>query len=157
MSQYIHFFTRVNNLFVPISTFPRDSAIYHVFSAAPYEKIEKLTLDDIKRATDALENDCHYWDEQLQKNERRKNIIATFNNTAEEKLNAIEECEQEHQNLMQFADEAQYGLSFCEFLLDMLDEFEDYTEHQKDKTDTYPELYYGVEIGYPTVDDIKED
>lgn len=157
MSQYIHFFTRVNNIFIPISTFPRDSAVYHVFSAAPYEKIEKLTLDDIKRAADALENDCRYWDEQLQKNERRKNIIATFNNSAEEKLKAIEDCEQEHQNLMQFADEAQYGLNFCVFLLDMLDEFESYAEHQKDQTKNCPELYYGVEIGYPTVDDIKEE
>lgn len=157
MSQYIHFFTRVNNIFIPISTFPRDSAVYHVFSAAPYEKIEKLTLDDIKRAADALENDCRYWDEQLQKNEHRKNIIATFNNSAEEKLKAIEDCEQEHQNLIQFADEAQYGLNFCVFLLDMLDEFEGYAEHQKDQTKNCPELYYGVEIGYPTVDDIKEE
>ena len=94
MSAYIHFFVRAGGTFCPIATYCRNSKVYEIFHRAPYEQIttlDKATLNDYFDEATIMRDNLK---EDRIKYEKRIETIKGFENSAEEKLELICECEE---------------------------------------------------------------
>lgn len=153
MSAYIHFFVRAGDTFCPIATYCRSSKVYTIFHRAPYEQItvlDKSTLSDyFNEATimrDALKEDIVQY-------EKRIETIKSFENSAEEKLELIEDIEISIREANDELRETEDAICFIGFLTSILSEVL-YDAPLGIFKNQY--LYYGVECYRPTVKDIKE-
>ena len=153
MSAYIHFFVRAGDTFCPIATYCRGSKIYQIFHNAPYEHIavlDKATLSDyFNEATIMREN----LKEDKVKYENRIETIKGFENSAEEKLELIYECEELIEETDNELREIEDTICFIGFLTSILDEVL-YDVPLGIFKNEY--LYYGIECYRPTVKDIEK-
>lgn len=140
MSSYVHVFARKNDTFVELLCYCRSSELYSVLSPyAPYEKIAPLTKDILLGAKEELEKRL---DTARRYNEEYKQTIAqigSWSNTIEEKLDAINDLQQNISDRQEWIDELTAATYIFAFLL----------------TIDAP-LYFGEECGSDvTVDDIR--
>lgn len=153
MSAYIHFFVRAGDTFCPIATYCRSSKVYQIFQGAPYEHItvlDKATLNGYFNEATIMRDDIK---EELLWDEKRIETIKGFENSAEEKLELIEECEAIIREAKDELREIEDAICFIGFLTSILDEVL-YDVPLGIFKDQY--LYYGIECYRPTVKDIKE-
>ena len=150
MSAYIQFFIRNENVFLPIGTFSRGNYIYQLFNNfAPWEKIRPITISDLERIHNEMISDIEKAKDQLKEIDKRRALIATFNNSTEEKLEALEGYDEYEQGVKDDLAMAEYTKGYLNTLSDILD---DVQFDERYDSDAY--LYVGVEVGNPTVDDI---
>ena len=152
MSAYIHFFVRAGDTFCPIATYDRGSKVYEIFHRAPYEQIEVLDEDILSdyfnEATIIRDN----LKEDRIKYEKRIETIKGFENSAEEKLELICECEELIEETDSELREVEDTICFIGFLTSILSEIL-YDVPLGIFKGQY--LYYGIECYRPTVNDIK--
>ena len=151
MSAYVDFFVRHGDDFIPLGDFSRNSIIYSTMVDCinvPWEKIIPLTLDDLQAAQTHAHK--HNTDALDYINTLKTHIedVKGFNNSVEEKLEQIEAYKGEIEEWRQEAEEARYAENYFYFLTDLIESARDID------ADKY--IYAGIEIGWPTVEDICE-
>ena len=150
MSAYIQFFIRNDEAFMPIGSYCRSSAIYQAFDEyMSWEKIRPLTFDLLNKISGNVKDDIAHHQKQISKIKEHKAFIATFNNSVEEKIEALEGVESLLREYEEGLDTLNHVKEYIYFLEDILEDVE-YAEH----IDENAYLYAGIEIGSPTVEDI---
>jgi hypothetical protein len=144
MSSYIHFFIRKGDTFIPIGTYGRSTRVYEAFEHdAPWEQIRAVTAADLDRIRNTLISE-EYYDTQLAELRRKMELIGTFTNTIEDKIDALDELEAEMEDWKDARKETRAARAFIGFLYDILDEA-DYGDATMDPAAT---IYVGMECGY---------
>lgn len=152
MSQYLEIYVKSKeDNFTYLDAFSRSAFMYRLFNedvGAPYEKVRKMTK---ARLQEAIEIGTGYLQgiiDRKKKQEDTLQLISSFNNSVDEKMEAI----YEHQEILEEYDESivewEWTMNYLRVLLNMVESM----SYEGNKAG----LYYGIEVGNPTVDDIVE-
>ena len=158
MSQYIYFFIRSTDKLLPIRTASRSSAIYHFFSDyAPYEKARALSMQELQNIREEIDIRIGEWTRRIEDERTNLQLIASFNNSIEDKIDALETARDFIQENEEFVSEMKEALAFTNFLIDIYNEA-DYTKYEDEtaRLDPTKYLYFGVECGTPSIAEIEE-
>ena len=158
MSQYIHFFVRSTDRLLPIRTTSRSSYIYHFFSDyAPYEKARALSMQDFQNIREEINTQIDEWTRRIEEDRTNLQLIASFNNSVEDKIEALESARDSIREHEESVNEMKEALAFTYFLMDMYNEADDTKyEDEKARLDPTKYLYFGIECGMPSIAEIEE-
>ena len=160
MSSYINFFIRSDDKFLPLSDFSRSSEIYQrLHNDVPYEKLRALTYDELDSIEDDIIEDKRRYEYKIKEYEKEINLITTFNNSAEEKLNEIESVKETIKDIKEEISELNFAKGWFNSLCRIIDSASDYTdENYNHLIDADKYVYVGVEVPcVPTLKDIEND
>lgn len=158
MSQYIQFFIRHNDDFLPIGTYGRPSGIFQMARFdVPYEAIHAVTSDTINAWKEGAEDEI----EQIQKHisTRKEFIEMTMqsNNPLDEKMEYVGDVYNEIAYMKEEIEDARDAIKYYEFLATLISEAEE-TKYNDDENgvhlDPVQYIYVGIEVGSPTLNDI---
>ena len=136
MSQYTSVFLRKNNEFVEVSCTSRSSIMSHIFEDyAPWEKIQKISADQLHSLLYDYREEERHNEQYIESKQEEKKLIATFNNSASEKLDAIAECDFCIKDCKESQDELRAALARLEWLVEI-------AENKYNNVD----VYVGVEV-----------
>lgn len=149
MSEYAHFFIRHKNEFIPLGTYGRSTFTFDtVHHYAPWEKIKVVTtqvLDNFIQDANEYIQEC---EKRRQNYEQRKQLIATFNNSINEKMDVIHDCDESIEELTDLINEAVDTCALFRFFRYRIVTASD------NPNDC---LYVGLEISKPTLEDVIHD
>ena len=160
MSSYINFFIRSEDKFLPLSDFSRSSEIYQrLHNNVPYEKLRALTYNELDSIEDDIIEDKRKYTNLISEYKKEIELIATFNNSAEEKLEAINSIESMIKDIEESISELNFAKGWFNSLCIILYSARDYTdENYNHLVDADKYIYAGVETPcVPTLEDIKDD
>ena len=158
MSQYIHFFFRLTDRLLPIRTTSRSSFIYHFFSDyAPYEKARALSMQELQNIREEINIQIDEWTRHIEEDRTNLQLIASFNNSVEDKIKAIESARDSIREYEESVNEMKEALAFTYFLMGMYNEADD-TKYEDETARLNPNkyLYFGIECGTPSIAEIEE-
>ena len=158
MSQYIHFFVRSTDRLLPIRTASRSSSIYQFFcNYAPYEKARALSMQDLQNIRDEISSQIDEWTRRIEEERASLQLIASFNNSIDDKIEALESARDSIQENEEYVNEMKEALAFTYFLMGMYNEADD-TKYEDETTRLNPNkyLYFGIECGTPSIAEIEE-
>lgn len=153
MSQYTHIFLEKQHTFIEVSCTSRNCALSEMFSDyAPWEKIRKVTYDDLQHIYDRYKGELSDWNQHRKDLEERIKVIATFNNTIDEKLDAWRDIDESLNETKETIDELESALNTVVLLKDVLYESQISSKYES----TAPvHVYAGTECGSDvTIEDI---
>jgi len=158
MSQYIHFFVRSTDRLLPIRTTSRSSSIYSFFSKyAPYEKARALSRHELRNICEEIDRQIDEWTRRIEEDRTNLQLIASFNNSIEDKIEALESARDSIRETKGYVNEMKEALAFAYFLIDMYDEADDTKyEDETARLDPTKYLYFGIECGTPSIAEIEE-
>ena len=159
MSLYIHFFIRSTDKLLPIYTASRSSAVYRFFGDyAPNEKVRALSMDELKEIHEEISAQFDEWMRRIEESRTNLQMIASFNNSVEDKMGALEIARDKIREDKEAMWEIENALAFTDFLMNICDEAEDtqYYDEVEAKIDPTKYLYFGVECGTPSIAEIEE-
>lgn len=155
MGMYVNFFMRHGEKFFPIGSYSCNHAIGHAFNNyAPYGKIRPITREALAQIEDEcadMEREC---ERRIYEKEEKIDLVTSFNNSVEEKFELVCDLEESIEELKQEQSDERMAQIFCMFLSNMIDEVR--YEEIYNEIDPNAYLYVGIEIGNPTLNDIKE-
>lgn len=155
MSAYTHIFVEKQGAFIEISCTGRSSMLSKIFANyAPWEKIREVTYEDLQKIYSEQASELADCKHHLREQKRRINVIASFNNTVDEKMDAW-------RDLDEGIDEAKEAIAELEAALHTVDLLKDiaYNSQLAAKYDhaTPVRIYAGTECGSDvTVEDIEK-
>lgn len=145
MSSYVYFFVRKHDEFAPIGIYGRGTQVYQLFNArAPWEQIAPVTYGMLNAIKNELRTLQDSGAADIEKARRKIELIPSFANSIEDKMDAIAEEESWLEELNETAKERDVAAAFVSFLFDILDAAE-YGNDETLKSDEY--VYFGVECG----------
>ena len=158
MSQYIHFFIRSTDRLLPIYTTSNYSPIYHFFGDyAPYEKARALSMQELQNIREEIDIRIGEWTRRIEEKRTNLQLIASFNNSVEDKIEALESARDSIQENEESVNEMKEALAFTNFLIDIYNEADDTKyEDETARLDPTKYLYFGIECGTPSIAKIKE-
>ena len=149
MSSYIYFYIRKNDDFIPIGEYSRSHNIYQNFNEyAPYEAIQVITESTLISIRNSLMNDMNKMTQLIKENEDNKQLIASFNNSVEEKMTEINEINNNIEAAQEEYESLQYTIYYCDFLNDIIDTRK-YTDNEENQC-----IYVGIECYKPSIENI---
>lgn len=151
MSAYVDFFIRNKDDFIPIADYSRNSMIYSIVTDVPYEKIRAITTRDISEFINIAVEKIRDYEQKICKEKERIKLVATFDNSIEEKLEVIAQYEEGIEEYTQSIEECNYAKNFFSFLTELIN-VRRWEENSSVNINEY--IYAGIEIGRPTVEDI---
>ena len=153
MSQYLEVFLRKKDQFIYLCSFSRSHAVYQIINNhVPYEKIRKVTSENFKEWQLEAEENIADYKRQLAEIEDNLKLVSTFNNSVEEKVEAVGGLICEKNDLLEELERANDALSWIIHLYIIMDSLR-YIDKPEDAAD----IYMGVEVGLsPTVEDIAD-
>lgn len=104
MSQYVNFYARhKGGQFVPIADYTRSTRVYQeMVSQIPYGKLKLLKREEIRDIVARIRAGKEFSTSQIDKCNKKIELIAKMNNSLEEKLDAIDELEE---NISEYEEE----------------------------------------------------
>ena len=158
MSQYIYFFIRSTDKLLPIRTASRSSSIYRFFSDyAPYEKARALSMQELQDIREEINIRIDEWTHRIEEERTNLQLIASFNNSVEDKIEAIESARDFIRENEEYINEMKEALAFTYFLINMYNEADDTKyEDETARLDPTKYLYFGIECGTPSIAKIEE-
>ena len=160
MSSYINFFIRIDDKFLHLSDFSRSSEIYQrLYNNVPYEKLRALTYNELDSIEDAIIEDKRKYADLISEYKKEIELIATFNNSAEEKLEAINSTESMMKDIEESISELNFAQGWFNSLCSIIDSARDYTDEDNNLlVDADKYIYAGVETPcVPTLKDVKDE
>lgn len=154
MSQYTHIFLEKQHTFIEVSCTSRNCALSEMFQDyAPWEKIREVTYDDLQHIYDRYKGELSDWNQHRKDLEERIKVIATFNNTIDEKLDAWRDIDESLNETKETIEELESALNTVVLLKDVLYESQISSKYES----TAPvHVYAGTECGSDvTVKDIE--
>ena len=150
MSAYIQFFIRHNDDFLPIGVFSRANVVYQVFnSIAPWEKLRPISTMHLNEAAKEVNELINRDKKALARLDEREKLVATFNNSVEEKLEALADYGEYKNEVVKELESEEGARAYIHMLYNVLDSI----EYDK-RFDMGAYLYVGIEVGDPTVEDL---
>lgn len=160
MSQYISFYLRCEDKFLPLMSFSRSTTLYQAFNDTyvPYGTIKPVTQHQLMLVTESLSNSESNMRQILARREEEKALIPSFNNSTNEKLGAIEDLNESIDEINEELECIAAAKNTVGVLSDILDE----AKYHKDEAsisgcseDNY--LFVGIESPtWPTIEDIGQ-
>ena len=93
MSSYIRFFARSDHDdYIPIDGFSRNHAIYRRITeviSVPYEKIALIHQEDLRKCADIAQGYIELVRDRIKQIQERITLVGTFNNSVQEKIEAV--------------------------------------------------------------------
>ncbi len=152
MSQYIEFYAKVGDKYAPIATRSRSSKLYECFhDVVPYGEVAPLTIDKLKSVKIIAHKEIENYRGYVQKKTAALDWLrgAVLENS-EEKFERYVDLTDDIVELNEEIQLYENVLSFCDFLIDMIENVS-YSSKEAEylgvTADTY--LYCGVECGNP--------
>ena len=158
MSQYIHFFIRSTDRLLPIRTTSNYSSVYRFFGDyAPYEKARALSMQELQDIREEINTRIDELTRHIEEGRTNLQLIASFNNSVEDKIEAIESARDFIRENEEYVNEMKEALAFTYFLIDIYNEA-DYTKYEDEtaRLDPTKYLYFGIECGTPSIAEIEE-
>lgn len=153
MSQYMHFFVRKGDNFLPIGTYSRNTTLYEALSlSAPYEAIRPLTMEKINEVISTLIDEEKHTEDTINSLEKKNKLIATFNNSTEEKMELINENDETIEDAKDYLKELSHTIGVLNTYASIIEE----SLYGWEELEGKPYVYYGIECFKPFVTDIKE-
>ena len=153
MSEYMSFFIRrdVEN-FVPLFTFSRNCVIYEILRySVPYGKISPLSYHTLENKSNECERRIKDTEDRIKRCEEERALIASFNNSVEEKMEALADNAQWLGEIKDNLEEERRALYTIIALIDIVEEIRFNDAWDKDKY-----IYAGIEVCSPTTKDVIE-
>ena len=148
MSCYIYFFVKVGDKFAPISSFSKSTKIYELFEyVAPWGKVCPLSEVKLREAFHGASEQVQELSKKLDEMPARKALIASFNNSVDEKMEALSELERDECYLQEELNEMQRAVEFVHFLKLIEDEASS-AAYADTCFNAEKYLYVGIECGY---------
>lgn len=138
MSQYANFYIRPfdDKAYIPIADHSRSSAVYHICDdSLPYAKVVPLYPCDLDSFISSAHEEQQEWRDRINTYKAQIASIANFNNSVEEKQNAIADIQQYIDECSEELTSYQMAENFFYFLKDLI----------PFGTET-PYLYAGIEV-----------
>jgi len=158
MSSYLYFYVKGADRFYPLLSVSRNHPLYKYFSNVPYEKVCAVSFAQLEAVSDAVDDAISRENEYLQRREARKQLVATFNNSIEEKNEEIFKLEEEELEIKEEINELRHAGSIAAILYNAIScaMGSNYGEEGAQlNPDQY--IYAGFETGYnPSFEDIVE-
>ena len=158
MSQYIHFFVRSTDRLLPIYTTSHSSSIYRFFNDyAPYEKARALSMQELQEIREEISIRIDEWTHRIEEDRTNLQLIASFNNSVEDKIEALETARDSIREKEEIVNEMKEALAFTYFLMNIYNEADD-TKYEDETARLNPNkyLYFGIECGTPSIAEIEE-
>lgn len=161
MSQYIQFFIRCEDKFVPMCSYSRSNTIFRAFAYhAPYEKIMPITEHILRVAQSYLKSEEDSIEARIELYRDMLESIRHFDNDVDDKLEAINSVNADIGELKSDLEE----ITFAKTFIDILDGILVSAKYRDDGNGcplaNYTEdtvLYAGIEVPeYPTMDDVSK-
>lgn len=143
MSTYMYFYGRPfgTDTFVPLGEFSRNQTMFRYFrDIAPFEKIAPFSIKEISEVENAVYDDIVDYENNIAENEKTISLIATFNNSTEDKMAHIATLIRCNEDLRDNINELK-GIEKFLFGLRMVLQMAN--------------LYVGIEIADPTSEDVE--
>ena len=158
MSQYIHCFVRTTDRLLPIYTTSHSSSIYRFFSDyAPYEKARALSMQELQDIREEINIRIDEWTRRIEEDRTNLQLIASFNNSVADKIEAIESARDFIRENEESVNEMKEALAFTYFLINIYNEADDTKyEDETARLDPTKYLYFGIECGTPSIAEIEE-
>lgn len=154
MSQYTHIFVRHNDEFIELGCYSRSNKIAEIFNrTAPYEKIASYTSADILDCVNEVREEIERYEVLKKSYQERLAQIPSFNNSIEDKMDAMTELQNGIVEIEDELTEYKYAKSVLLFLSHIADEYEMNVKYEGAKDQ--PRVYVGIECGSnPTLEDV---
>jgi predicted nuclease with TOPRIM domain len=157
MSQYTHIFIRKNDIFIELGCFSRNNEIAQAINeaGAPWEKIKGYMESDIREIRDDLKKKIDQLNDEIASTEAVIHEVGTWNNTVEEKREAIADYKEQLNWLKEELDETNYAYAYLDVMMSIAYNSELDQKYEQNKEVITPAIYCGIECGSDvTVDDI---
>lgn len=158
MSQYLHFYIKNGENFLPIGTWNRSSRVYEIFRGAPYEKIRALKDSDLVDAREQVKENLDYFAGAEQRAKDEIEFLRSCAMGAEERLERYHDLADYLSELRESRKEEERVLQLIGFFQDIIDEAADAEKWSDNplglRADSY--LFYGIECYQPTIKDLEE-
>lgn len=158
MSQYLRFYIKNGENFLPIGTWNRSSRVYDIFRGAPYEKIRALKDSDLANAREQVRENLTYFAGAEQRAKDEIEFLRSCVMGAEERLEHYNDLVDYINELHENREEEERVLQLVNFFQDIIDEAanaEKWSDNPLDlRADSY--LFYGIECYQPTIKDLEE-
>lgn len=118
MSQYMSFFVRKGYVFCPIGTYSRSSTIYAEFNEnlnVSYEKVMPLNDKQLSCVMESIKDSLKDLNASREQYEKKRALIATCNNSLNEKLEAFERFDEYIKDYEELVDAYKHAESFVYF------------------------------------------
>lgn len=153
MSQYVNFFIRKQikdeTAFIPIGSFSRSSHIYQAITNASYEKIRPLKYEELNDIVRELHASKREYEDNIKNIEHTiTNIIPSFNNSIEEKMQEIQQQRSYVADISEDIVDIQFSIGYFRALQEII------YDNSNSSSSRDNIIYYGVEISCPTEEDV---
>lgn len=146
MSQYLNMYFKIGDNYLSAGNFSRSSKMYELFvNFVPYEDLLNITKTRIGFFIEEINEEMQSTKEDYDKNEKKKALIATFNNNVEDKMSAIEQIDETLSYLKEKIGEYTYVTNVLIYWNNLIDE----EEWNNPETDTDTILWGGIEARPP--------
>lgn len=159
MSQYTQFFLRNKDVFLPIATYSRSNKIAEIFQyAAPYESIRPVTFKMLREVREVAQSQLNECDNSIARAKEQIEFLCNCTMEADERIEHYNSAVEFIEDVETCKKQCAHAISFIGFLEDVLEEAE--TERKWGENplqlneDSY--VYVGIEVGTPTIEDIKD-
>ena len=160
MSAYIEFFIRHGDDFCPIATYCRSDVVFQQFQDyVPYGAIKGVDRDMLRNIMEDVNADKKCSTNSIKSIESDIEMVSKFNAPIDEKMEQIRTMKSWIRESEEALHELQRVEYFIAFLGDIIEETEyGHLSHYEDGDTVAPNeyVYVGIEVGMPTIDDIKE-
>ena len=159
MSQYTQFFIRHNDNFLPIATYSRSNKVAELFQyAAPYEAITPVTTEMLRGRREEAREQLEGYDKSIARAKDQIDFLRSCTMDTDERLERYNDTTEYIEDLEEYKEECVNAISFINFLDDILEEArtEKAWGDNPLQLDENAYVYVGIEVGTPTVEDIKE-
>lgn len=148
MSQYIEFYIKGKNEYLPIGIFSRNNSIYRVMNESvdvpAYDKVAPLKVQHISLALKDVIDEKLGFKKRIAELEEKKSLVATFNNSVEDKTTAIFNINEDIKSYEELIEEINVAIGYLTSLYDIIDA----VRYVKDyDVDNY--IYCGIECENP--------
>lgn len=153
MSQYVNFFIRKQIkdeiAFIPVGSFSRSSHIYQTITNAPYEKIRPLKYQELNGIVRDLYDTKRKYEDSIKDIEHKiTSVIPSFNNSTQEKMEEIHEQQS-------YIDDISEDIAGIQFSIGYFCALQEIIYDNSDSSPSKDEIIYcGIEVGYPTEEDV---
>ena len=98
------------------------------------------------------------WTHQIEEDQKDLQLVASFNNSVEDKIEAIKSARETLREREEVVEEIKVALAFTNFLIDIYNEVEDsnYYYKEEEKIDPTKYLYFGIECNIPSIAEVEE-
>lgn len=114
-------------------------------------------MQELQNIRDEISSQIDEWTRRIEEDRTNLQLIASFNNSVEDKIEALESARDSIREHEESVNEMKEALAFTYFLMDMYNEADDTKyEDETARLNSNKYLYFGIECGTPSIAKIEE-